>query len=89
MKLNPEKSHLLLSFKIPKKAYFGKAQVESSSTEKLLGIQIDFDLTFDKRTFSIRIVLCGLTSCSNLVKQPQSAQSSKDRSIETCLKLAK
>ena len=35
MKANPEKSHLLLSSKTPKKAYFGAALVESSLTEKL------------------------------------------------------
>ena len=52
MKANPLKSHLLLSFKTPKKAYFGGALVESSSTEKLLGIQIDSDLTFDEHIFS-------------------------------------
>ena len=39
MKANVEKSHLLLN---------GGAMVEWSSTEKLLGIQIDSDLTFDK-----------------------------------------
>ena len=44
MKSNPEKSHLLLSSKTPKKAYFGGALVESSPTEKLLGIQIDSNL---------------------------------------------
>ena len=38
MKANPEKSHLLLSSKTPKKAYFGGPLVEPSSTEKLLGI---------------------------------------------------
>ena len=50
---NPEKSHLFLSSKTPKKAYFDGALVESSSTEKLLGIQIDSDLTFDEHIFSI------------------------------------
>ena len=39
--------------KIPKKAYFDGALVESSSTEKLLGIQIDSDLTFDEHISSI------------------------------------
>ena len=53
MKANPEKSHLLLSSKTPKKAYFGGALVESSSAEKLLGIQIDSDLTFDEHISSI------------------------------------
>ena len=53
MKANPEKSHLLLRSKTPKKAYFGGALVESSSTEKLLGIQIDSDLTFDEHISSI------------------------------------
>ena len=36
-----KKSHLLSS-KTPKKAYFGGALVESSSTKKLLGFQIKF-----------------------------------------------
>ena len=53
MKANPEKSHPLLSSKTPKKACFSRALVESSSTEKLLGIQIDSDLTFDKYISSI------------------------------------
>ena len=53
MKANPEKSHFPLSFKTPKKAYFGGALVESSSTEKLLEIQIDSDLTFDENISSI------------------------------------
>ena len=54
MKANPEKSHLLLSSWTPKKAYFGGALVESSgSTEKLLGIQIDSDLTFDEHISSL------------------------------------
>ena len=53
MKANPEKSHLLLSSKTPKKAYFCGALIESSSTEKLLGIQIDSDLTFDEHLSSI------------------------------------
>ena len=53
MKANPEKSYLFLSSKTPKKAYFGRALVESSSTEKLLGIQIDFDRTFDEHISSI------------------------------------
>ena len=48
MRDNPEKSQLFLSSKTPNKAYFGEALVESSSTEKLLGTQIDSDLTFDE-----------------------------------------
>ena len=36
MKTNPEKKHLLLSSKTPKKAYFGGALVESCSTENCL-----------------------------------------------------
>ena len=52
MKANPLKSHLFLSFKTSKKAYFGGALVESSSTEKLLGIQIDSDVTFDEHISS-------------------------------------
>ena len=53
VKANPEKSHLSLSSKTPKKAYFGGTLVESSSTENLLGIQIDSDLTFDVHISSI------------------------------------
>ena len=53
MKANPEKGHLLLSSKTPKKAYFCGALIESISTEKLLGIQIDSDLTFDEHLSSI------------------------------------
>ena len=45
MKANPEKSRLLLSSKTSKKAYFGETLVESRSTEKLLGIKIDSDLS--------------------------------------------
>ena len=44
-KQNLEK-HLLLSFKTPKRVYFGVAFVESSSTKNVLGIHIDFDLPF-------------------------------------------
>ena len=47
MKPNPEKSHLLSS-KTPKKGYLDRALIKSSSTEKLIGIQIESDLTFDK-----------------------------------------
>ena len=53
MKVNPEKSHRFLSFKTPKKAYFGGALVESSSAKNMLGIQIDSDLTLDEQKFSI------------------------------------
>ena len=53
MKPNPEKSHLLLSSKTQKKAYFVGALVESRSTEKLLGIQTDSDLTFDEHISSV------------------------------------
>ena len=53
MKTNPEKRHFFLSFKTPKKAYVGGVLVELSSTEKLLGIQIDSDLTFDEQISSI------------------------------------
>ena len=53
MKANPEKSHLLLSSKTPKKAYFGGALVESSSAGNSLGIQIDSDFTFDEYISSI------------------------------------
>ena len=53
MKANPEKSQLPLSSKTLKKVYFGRTLVESNSFEKLLGIQIDSDLTFDEYIFSI------------------------------------
>ena len=52
VKAHPEKSHLFLSSKTRKEAYFGRALVELSSTEKLLGIQIDSDLTFDEHVYS-------------------------------------
>ena len=52
MKANPEKNHLLSSSKTPEKACFGEALVESSSAEKMLGIQIDSDLTFDEHISS-------------------------------------
>ena len=42
MKAKRKKSHL--SSKTPKKAYFGGALAETSSTEKLLEIHIDSDL---------------------------------------------
>ena len=44
MKANFEKCDLLLSLKTPKKTYFGGALVDSRSTEKLLGNQIDLTL---------------------------------------------
>ena len=64
MKANPEKKHLLLSLKTPKKVYFGGSLVESSSTKKLLRIQIDSDLTFDEHISSI---------CNKVVKNMYSA----------------
>ena len=54
MKANPVQSHLLLSSETPGKAYFGGALVKLSSTEKLLEIQIDSDLTFDEHISPIR-----------------------------------
>ena len=42
-----------MSSKTPLKADFGGALVESSSTEKLLGIQIHCDVTFDEHISSI------------------------------------
>ena len=53
MKAKPEKGHILLSSKTPKKTYFSGALVESSSIEKLPGIQLDSDVTFDKYISSI------------------------------------
>ena len=53
IKVNPEKSHVLLSSKTQKKAYFGETLVESSPTEKLLGIQTDSNFTFDEHISSI------------------------------------
>ena len=49
----PWKKPPFLSSKAPKKAYFGGAFVESSSTEKLLGIQTDSGLTFDEHISSV------------------------------------
>ena len=53
VKANPEKNHLPLSSKNPRKVYFVGALRELSSTEKWLGIQNDFDFTFDEHIFSI------------------------------------
>ena len=53
MKTNPEKGHLFLGSKTPNKAYFGGTLVKSSSTEKMLGIQINSDLTFDEHISSM------------------------------------
>ena len=52
MKANTEKSQLLLNCKL-RKNFFGGVLVESSSTKKFLGIQIDSDLTFDEDISSI------------------------------------
>ena len=68
MKANPKKSHLLLSSKTPKKAYFDGALVESSSTEKFLKIQIDSDLTFDEHiSFTCNKVVKKINVLSRLV----------------------
>ena len=48
-----KKSHLLLSSKTRRKVYIGEALVESSLTEKLLGIQSDSDLNFGEHISSI------------------------------------
>ena len=53
MKVNPRTSHFRLSLKTPKKAFFGGVLVESSSTENLLGIQVDSEFTFDEHIYSI------------------------------------
>ena len=53
MKVNPQTSHFRLSLKTPKKAFFGGVLVESSSTENLLGIQVDSEFTFDEHIYSI------------------------------------
>ena len=53
-KANPENSHLsFFKLKNFEKSFFGGVLVESSSTEKLLRIQIDSDLTFDEYISSI------------------------------------
>ena len=53
-KANPENSHLsFFELKNFEKSFFGGVLVESSSTEKLLRIQIDSDLTFDEYISSI------------------------------------
>ena len=68
MKVNPEKNHLLWSSKTPGKAYFGGTLVESSSTKKLLGIQIDWDLFFDDHVSSI----CNKVGKKNKCTRPSS-----------------
>ena len=59
MKAKPEISHLLLSFKTPKKALL-------KLTEKLLAVQIDFNLTFDEHISSI----CNKIGTKNKCTQP-------------------
>lgn len=53
MKANPGKCHLLLSKKDPIDVLIGDAKVTSSSYEKLLGINIDSELKFDKHVSEI------------------------------------
>ena len=53
IKGKPKKSHLLLNSKTPEKAHFGGVFVESSSTEKLLVIQIDSDVSFDEHISAV------------------------------------
>ena len=48
MKVNPGKCHILLSTKNAIDVHLEGACITSSLCEKLLGITIDSDLTFDK-----------------------------------------
>ena len=53
LKANPGKSHLLLSTKTPIKASIGDVSLTTSTTETLLGIIIDSELSFDQHLSSI------------------------------------
>ena len=66
MKVNPEVSPFLLSSKTPKKVYFGGALVESSSTQKLLGIQIDSEIAFDEHISDLLVIWYPKESCKKL-----------------------
>ena len=48
MKVNPEKSHLILSHPYEKETFISGELIENSKCEKLLGVLIDHKLTFDK-----------------------------------------
>ena len=53
MKVNPEKSNLLLSTKEQHAATVGNAFIQSSQCKKLLGIKIDSKLNFDSHVESL------------------------------------
>ena len=53
MKANPGKCHILLSKKDPDDILIAGTHIANSSYEKLLGINIDSDLKFDKHVSEI------------------------------------
>ena len=53
LKANPGKSHLLLSTKTPINVSIGDVSLTTSTTETLLGIIIDSELSFDQHLSSI------------------------------------
>ena len=52
-KVNPGKSHLPSSSKIPTNVFIGDASLKTSTKETLLGIFIDSELSFDQHVSSI------------------------------------
>ena len=53
MKINPEKSQVLLSSNIQRVAPFCNAQISSSTSEKLLGTSFTWDLKFEEHISKI------------------------------------
>ena len=53
MKANPEKYHLLLTQKTPTTAHIGHYEIASTKSEKLLGITIDSNLSFETHVNNI------------------------------------
>ena len=53
LKANPRKCHLLLSFKTLTNVSIGDASIKTNTTETLLGILIDSELSFDQHISSI------------------------------------
>ena len=47
MKANPDKCHLLLSTKDERQMKLGNASIKNSNCEKLLGVKIDSDMSFN------------------------------------------
>ena len=60
MKVNPEKSHLILSHPYEKETFISGELIENSKCEKLLGVLIDHKLTFDQH---VRLL------CNKLVRR--------------------